>query len=468
MKRLAAFALCFVACADFDDLERNKPHDITVTVVDTYHFDGGTVSVPVPSGLGDVVVYVDNPDHGWTLVHSVWLDAGVALVEGVPPGFTLIARPDDPVLFSITSDDHSVDLGTDFLGPPGPLGSVNTIADFTGSGGAPTDGGTLVVARVPRFGITVDNVSAFAPPTFDPLKAASNGGFIFSHDWSQLPLLASEPVELVELPLQALDGGALLWSTATRGTGAATLSDGVNSTVNVALEDAPPGAVAGDAFDVSSLQQAMVANLPGGSPKGVWLRTLLSTGDSNSALTAQALFVPDAGGTVSMPPLRVDAMPNEAWTPLLQASVYVQTSVTVGAATETTVLAATTTGPSGDDSWHAQTLGPVTNLAVTDMTDLLSPIVTWSGTGTYFAVAVLALNLDSMGGLVSTPVDFDIVWEPKLHVRPNVLQLGTPYVFLVEAVDCGETARTAPLKTTPTNRCTTAYNLSLVYTPRSD
>lgn len=467
MRRLLTLAVVCCACADFDDLERNKPHDVVVSVVDTFHSDAGLTSVPLSSAAGDVAAYVDNADHGWSVIRGTWVDAGVALLEGVPPGFTLVARPDHAVMAAIATDDLTVDLGIELPGPPGSAAASGTTANFTVTGGDATDGGTLVVARVPRYGLTVDNVTSFSPPAFDALRPA-DGGFVFSYSWAQLPLLSSEPVELVELPLQVLDGGAFLWSASKRGLSLATLANGVGSTVNVALEDAPAGAVPGASFDVSTLQRALLDNLPGAAAKGVYLRTLLSAGDAYSALTAQSLFVPDGGGTLSAPPLSVNPLPDEAWTPLLQASVYVEASITVGAATQKALLAATTTGPIGDDSWAARTVGPVTGLTVDPSTGALSPTLTWLGTAPSYAVVTLALSPTTGNGVVSVPVDYAVVWGTALHVRPDVLQPGASYVFLVEAIDCGQQGRTAPLKSTPTNRCSTAYNLSLVYSPRSD
>src|SRR5262249_53013759 len=142
------------------------------------------------------------------------------------------------------------------------------------------------------------------------------------------------------------------------------LSSGIGSNVDIALDDAPPGSVPGGSFDVSSLQQALLDNVPSAQPKGGWLRTLLSTRDAFSALTAPALFAPDGGSTLSTPPLAVNPLPDEAWTPLLQASAYVEATIAVGATSQKALLAATTTGPIGDDSWAARSVGPVTGLTV--------------------------------------------------------------------------------------------------------
>jgi hypothetical protein len=462
MKHLV-LCLAVAACANFDELERNKPHQLLVSVVDVYHFDGGTFLQPASTTMGNVAVYIDNADHGWNVINGTWLDAGLALIDNVPPGFTLIARPDDPVFFSIGGATQ-VDLGTDFTGPPAPLGATGTTASFSASGAVTTDGGTFISVRAPDFGIVVDNVTSFDPPTFAALRNPGADSFVFDHDWSQLPLPSDQTVQLVELPLQVLNDGSMLWTAAKVGTGRATLSTGVPKVVDVALADPPAGNIPASTFDLSALSAAVSANVPDAGALSVWARTLLADTDAYSALPVQALFVSTPGSTVTAPAMTVQPFPGQA---LLQVQFVVESQVTVGTSSQTSLISSTATGPIGDESWKAKALLPVSGLIVDDSTGVLSPTLRWSGAGQYFAIAALALGLDSTGALASTPVDYYVVFGNDCALRPNVLQLGVPYIFIVEAIDCGKTLQTSPLRTVLSTTCSNAYNRTLVYWPQS-
>jgi hypothetical protein len=463
MKRAVLCVLLAAACSDFDELRRNKPHRLTVNVVDLFHFDGGTFAQPASADLGNIAVYVDNADHGWNVLDGTWLDAGLAVVDDVPPGFTLIARPDDPVFFSI-GDATEVDLGTDFTGPPAAIGGTGTVASFTTTGAVMTDGGTFVTVRAPDYGIVVDNVTSFDPPGFAALRQGAPDNFVFDHDWSLLPLPTAQTVQLVELPLQVLNDGSLLWTAAKSGTGLATLSTGVPKVVGVALSDPPAGNIAASSFDLTALSAAVSANVPDAGTLGVWARTLLADTDAYSALPVQALFVASPGASVTSPAMTVQPFPGQ---PLLQVQLVVESQVTLDTASETSLISASATGPIGDESWKSKAVLPVGELTVSDASGILAPTLSWTGTAQYFAVAALALAIDDTGALISTPVDYYVVFGNECRLRPNVLQVGTPYVFVVEAIDCGQTLQTSPLRTAPSTTCSNAYNRTLVYLPQS-
>jgi hypothetical protein len=461
--KVACPLFLLLACSDFDELRRNKPHRLTVSVVDLFHFDGGTFAQPASGTMGDIAVYVDNADHGWNVLNGTWLDAGIAVVDDVPPGFTLIARPDDPVFFSIGGATE-VDLGTDFIGPPATTGGTGTIASFTATGAVETDAGTFVTVRAPDYGIVVDNVTAFDPPGFAALREASADSFVFDHDWSLLPLPTDQTVQLVELPLLVLNDGSMLWTAAKAGTGRATLSTGVPKVVDVPLSDPPAGNIPASSFDLSALTAAVSTNVPDAGQVGVWARTLLADSDAYSALPVQALFVPAPGASVTAPAMTVQPFPGQ---PLLQVQLVIESQVTVGTASETSLISASATGPIGDEGWKSKAVLPVGELVVSDASGILAPTLSWSGTAQYYAVAALALAIDDTGALVSTPVDYYVVFGNECRLRPNVLQVGTPYVFIVEAIDCGQTLQTSPLRTTPSTTCSNAYNRTLVYLPQS-
>jgi hypothetical protein len=461
--------LVLAACANFDDLARNKPHSIVVTVLDTFHSDAGTVTVPITTELGAVTAYVNNADHGWSIVNGTWLDAGVALLDDVPPGLTYLIRPDDPVFFSIPTDAAAVDLGTEVDGPARAPASSGTVANFTVTNGVVPAAGTMMTARVPAFGLTVDNVTAFQPPAFSELKVPGPNTFVFSRDWSSLPLLQADTVELLELPQQAVDdAGTLLWAPQKRATVIATLANTQGTPVDVAMVDLPAGSVPSGSFDTSALVQAMETSVPDAGSVSVWVRTLLAPKDTASALTAQALYFPAPPGVVTAPALALDPLPGEPWTPLLQVQVFAESFVTVGGASETPLLEASAIGPIGDDSWQARALKPVTGITVDTSTGVLSPTLRWSGTAPSFAVATLLLGLGSNGSLTSQAVDFYVVYGNEVAVRPDVLDVGMAYLFLIESQDCGEVSRLAPLRTKAGLTCSNAFNRSDVYVVPAD
>jgi hypothetical protein len=111
----------------------------------------------------------------------------------------------------------------------------------------------------------------------------------------------------------------------------------------------------------------------------------------------------------------------------------------------------------------------VTGLTVDNSSGVLAPTVRWagpaSGTAEYFAVAALELDVAPSGELSSTPVDYYVVFGNECPIRPNVLQVGTPYVFVIEAIACGQVQQAAPLRTQSGLTCTNAFNRTDIYWP---
>src|SRR5581483_10417813 len=147
---------------------------------------------------------------------------------------------------------------TDVSGPVRAPASSGTLANFTVTNGVVPAAGTMMTARVPAFGLAVDNVTAFEPPAFSELKVPGPNTFVFSRDWSSLPLLQADPVELLELPQQPVDdAGTLLWAPQQGATVIATLADAEPTPVDVEMVDLPAGSVPPGSFDTGALVQAM-------------------------------------------------------------------------------------------------------------------------------------------------------------------------------------------------------------------